>query len=393
MNHEQTQQRLQSQLEELERIDRPSASAGELEAAQWMVAEYAKIGLKARIEEEPAHGTYWWPIGIGTFAGVLGSIATLRGRRLIGAVLGAFGSAAIATDFPPASRPLRRLLPKRKTSNVICEMGDLNAEKTVVFVSHHDAAHAGFVFHPGIPRLVAKTGVFEAMDTSPMLMAPVIGGPILSVLAGLTGNRRLARMALAFSAGSTASMVDIGIRKVVPGANDNGTAVISLIELARRFKADPAPGIRIILLSAGAEESFSEGMKAFGERHFPDLPKDSTFFINLDTVGSPYLTVLRGEGFLKMYEYTPEALALADDTAEQIGVELFPNLRIHNGTDGLEPLAAGYPTVSICSCTEEKQPANYHWSNDVSANVDFGTVTEAIDLSEAMARRLAKDWL
>ena len=59
----------------------------------------------------------------------------------------------------------------------------------------------------------------------------------------------------------------------------------------------------------------------------------------------------------------------------------------------LEPLAAGYPTVSICSCTEEKQPGNYHWPNDISDNVDFGTVTEAIDLSEAMVRRLAKDWL
>ena len=187
-------------------------------------------------------------------------------------------------------------------------------------------------------------------------------------------------------------MADIGIRKVVPGANDNGTAVIALLDLARRFIADPPEGLRIILLSAGAEESFSEGMEAFGKRHFPDLPKDTTFFINLDTVGSPFLTVLRGEGFLKMHEYPPEALELADRTAEDLGIELMPNLRIHNGTDGLEALAAGYPTVSICSCTEEKQPANYHWPNDVSGNVDFGTVAEAIDLSEAMVRRLAK-WI
>ena len=231
------------------------------------------------------------------------------------------------------------------------------------------------------------------MDTSPMLMAPVIGGPLLAALSGLTGNRRLARSAVALSVGSTAAMADIGIRDVVPGANDNGTAVVALLDLARRFLADPPKDLRIILLSAGAEESFSEGMEAFGNRHFPDLPKDSTFFINLDTVGSPFLTVLRGEGFLKMHDYPPEALDLADRTAEELGIELMPNLRIHNGTDGLEALAAGYPTVSICSCTEEKQPANYHWPNDVSSNVDFGTVSEAIELSEAMVRRLAKDWL
>ena len=393
---ETTEQRkswLRTRLEELERIDRPSASPGELEAARWMSRQYAELGAEARIETETVHGTYWWPIGIGTAAGVLGGISALAGKRKTAAALGAFGTAAIATDFPPRSRPLRKFLPKNETSNVICELGDPEAERTVVLVSHHDAAHSGFIFHPGIPKLVTKTGLFKVKDTSPMLMAPVIGGPLLAAVAGLTGNRRIARTALALSAGSTAAMADIGIRDVVPGANDNGTAVIALLDLARRFIADPPEGLRIILLSAGAEESFSEGMKAFGERHFPGLPKDRTFFINLDTVGSPHLTVLRGEGFLEMFEYDPAALELADRTAEELGIELVPNLRIRNGTDGLEPLAAGYPTVSICSCTEHKQPANYHWPNDLAENVDFGTVVEATDLAEGMVRRLAGTWI
>ena len=393
---EETEERagwLRNRLERLELIDRPSASPGELEAAEWIVRELEELGASARIELEPAHGTYWWPIGIGTFAGLLGGIAAARGRRMLATLLGLFGAGTIATDFPPRSRPLRRLLPKRRTANVICELGDPDAERTVVLVSHHDAAHAGLIFHPEIPKQVARTGVFTQLDTSPMLMAPVIGGPVLAALAGLTGDRHLARAAVAFSAGSTAAMADIGLRKVVPGANDNGTAVVALLDLARRFRADPPPGLRIVLLSAGAEESFSEGIKAFGERYFPDLPRESTFFINLDTVGSPHLTVLRGEGFLKMYEYTPAALRLADDTASDLGIELFPNLRIRNGTDGLEPLAAGYPTVSICSCTEHKQPANYHWPNDLAENVDFGTVVEATDLAEGMVRRLAGTWV
>jgi len=390
---EQLEAWLRSRLEELERIDRPSASDGELEAAEWMAGQFAALGAEARIEMETVHGTYWWPIGIGTAAGVLGGLAALAGKRGIATALGAFGAAAIATDFPPRSRPLRKLLPKRETSNVICELGDPEADRTVVLVGHHDAAHSGFIFHPGIPKLVTKTGLFKVKDTSPMLMAPVIGGPVLAAVAGLTGNRHVARTALGLSAGSTAAMADIGVRDVVPGANDNGTAVIALLDLARRFLADPPEGLRIILLSAGAEESFSEGMKAFGERHFPELPRDRTIFINLDTVGSPHLTVLRGEGFLEMFEYTPSALELADRTAAELGIELMPNLRIRNGTDGLEPLAAGYPTVSICSCTEHKQPANYHWPNDLAENVDFGTVIEATDLTEGMVRRLAGAWI
>ena len=392
---------LRTWLGELERIERPSASDGELRAAEWLAARFEQIGAPARIETESAHGTYWWPIGIGTVAGLAGALAGLGAgrtgrpspaRRALGIFLGAFGAAAIAGDFPPRGRWLRRLLPKRPTHNVVCEIGDPGAGRTVVLVGHHDAAHSGLVFHPGIPDLVSRTGIFRSLDTSPMLMAPVIGGPLLAMLAGLTGSRRLAAVAAALSAGTTAAMADIGLRETVPGANDNGTAVVALLEIARRLLADPPPDLRVILLSTGSEESFSEGMKAFGERHFPDLPAESTFFINLDTVGSPHLTVLRGEGFLKMFEYPAAALELADSTAADLGIELYPNLRIRNGTDGLEALAAGYPTVSICSCTEHKQPANYHWPNDVSENVDFETVDEAIRLAETMTRRLAERW-
>lgn len=384
---------LRQRLEELERIDRPSASEGERQAAEWLVGEFASLGAAARIETESAHGTYWWPIGIGTALGAAGGLAARRGKRLTGAVLGAAGAAAIATDFPPRPRYLRKVLPKRKTFNVICELGDPDATRTVVLGAHHDAANQGLVFHPGIPKLVSRTGAFQHLDTSPMLMAPVIGGPVLSALGALSGNRHLTNAGIAFSAGSTAAMADIGLRKVVPGANDNGTAVIALLELARRFLADPPEGLRLILVSFGAEESFSEGIKAFGERHFPSLPVDSTFFINMDTIGSPHLNVLRGEGFLKMFEYPPEALILADRAAREEGIDLMPNLRIHNGTDGLEALAAGYPVVSICSCTEHKQPANYHWPNDLAENVNFDTVESGIRLAEAMTRRLAREWV
>jgi hypothetical protein len=384
---------LRERLQELERIDRPSASDGERQAAEWLVARFAELGAEARIEAEPAHGTYWWPLGIGAALGALGAIAGLRGRRLLGAALGAVGAAGIADDFPPGQRRLRRVLPKRTTYNVVCELGDAEAERTVVAISHHDSAHSGLVFHPQIPLIADRLGLIEKSDTSPPLMAPVVGGPILAALGALTGRRLLAKLGLVLGIGSVAAMADIGLRKVVPGANDNGTAVVSLLALAQRFAEEPPEGIRVVLLSAGSEESFSEGMKAFGERHFPSLPRESTFFLCLESVGSPHLLALRGEGFLKMREYPPRALALIDGLAEEMGIWLYPNLRLRNGTDGLESLAAGYETVAICGCTDLKQPANYHWSHDLAENVDFGTVADAIRLSEAAIRRLGQRWL
>ena len=385
---------LRGLVEELEQIERPSASDGERRAAEWVVAKIRGLGGEARIEAEPAHGTYWWPLGLGAMLGAIGGIAALRGRRLLGALLGALGAGGMAADFPPGKRPLRRLLPRRTAHNVLCEIGPADAERTVVIVAHHDAAHPGIVFHPALPRLADRLGLIESMDTSPPLMAPVLAGPVMAALGALLGSRLLSRLAVLFGLGTAAAMTDIGVRGVVPGANDNGSGVVTLLAVAKRLIEEPPATVRVILLSVGAEESFSEGIKAFGERHFDELPRESTFFLSIDQVGSgPHLLVLRGEGFLKIHEYPPRALALMDGVAEELGIRLYPNLRTHNGTDGLEPLAAGYETASLCGCNDLKQPGNYHWPNDTSEHVEYGSMADATRLTEAAVRRLDGHWL
>ena len=387
------QAKLREWLEELERIHRPSASEGEREAAEWILERFGELGAEARIEAEAAHGTYWWPLGLGAALGALAGFLGLRGRRWLGAALGAIGAAGIASDFPPGKRPLRRLLRKRTTYNVVCELGPADAERTMVVVAHHDAAHSGLIFHPEIPKFADRLGLIEGADTSPPLMAPVVGGPIVAALGALSGRRALAKLGIFLGLGTVAAMADIGRRATVPGANDNGTAVIALLALAQQLVEQPPKEMRVVLLSAGAEESFSEGIKAFGERHFSSLPRESTFFLAVDSIGSPHLLVLRGEGFLKMREYSPRALALMDGVAEELGIWLYPNLRLHNGTDGLEPLAAGYETASLCGCNDLKNPANYHWPNDLAENVEFDTVADGIRLIEAAIRRLDERWL
>jgi hypothetical protein len=379
---------LRERLEELERVERPSASEGERRAAEWLVAQFAELGAEARIEAETANGTFWWSLGLGAALGVLGSTLTFRGRRLLGALLALVGAAGIAEDFPPNQRRLRRLLPRRTTYNVACELGDPGAERTIVFIAHHDAPHSGLVFHPKPAQVADRLGLIERTNTSPPLMAPVIGGPLLAALGAITGRRGLTKLGALFGLGTVAAMADIGIRDVVPGANDNGAACVVLLALAMRFAAEPPEGVRVILLSTGSEESFSEGMKAWGERHFSEISKENTLFLCLEALGSDHLLVLRGEGFLKMNEYSPRALAYVEGLAEEMGIWLFPDLRLRNGTDGLEPLAAGYETAVLASCNDLKQASNYHWPSDVAANIDFGTVERSIDLCQEAVRRL-----
>jgi hypothetical protein len=208
----------------------------------------------------------------------------------------------------------------------------------------------------------------------------------------LLGRDGLAKAGIALSAGTLAAMADIGNRRVVPGANDNGTGVVTLIELARALAQSPTHSVRVMLVST-SEEGLCEGMSAFGARHFPDLPPESTFILSVDTVGSPHLLFLRGEGMFGITEYPAEALALCDGVADELGIALMPNLRLRNATDGVIALDAGYQCAAMCSVTDLKQPANYHWPTDTPENVNYDTLADACRLVEAIVRRLDERWL
>lgn len=390
---------MRARLDELCSIHRPSGSPGEREAAEWLAAELREAGARSvRIEEEPeANGTFWWSLGLLAGAGVIAGLAARRGGRLSRAVataVGATATALIADELPPGRRRFRRLLPKRTAHHVIAELGPEDAERTIVLLAHHDAAHSAFFFNPVITETVGRKApwLFENNDTSPPLMWPVVAGPALVAAGAALGSRRLIGLGMLFSAGSLAFMVDIGTSGVVPGANDNGTGCVAQIALARALADDPTESVRVLFLST-SEEALCEGMGLFMERHAAELPPERTFFLCLDTVGSPHLLVLRGEGMLKLREYPAEALELLDSTAEELRIDLFPNLRLRNATDGIFPLAAGYQCVSVASCNRWKNPANYHWRTDTPENVDYGTLSEAIRLSEAVIRKLDANWL
>ena len=386
---------LRDLVEELASIHRPTASPGERVAAEWVADRLRVLGsTDVRVENERIHGTYWWPLGLAAMAGVAAGALALRGHRAAGAALAGLAGLAAADDLPPGGRRLRSLLPQRTATSVVGEVGPPGADRTVVLVAHHDAAHAGLLYHPAIPELVFGRfpWLIDRVDTSPPLMAPVVAIPLMVGGGAVAGRPALIKAGTAVSALSAAALADIGLRDTVPGANDNATGVAALLAIARTFSERPPERVRLMLVSS-SEESMCEGMQAFCKRHFPDLPRESTFFMTLDTLGSPHLLALRGEGMLRMREYPPRSLALIDGIAEELGIWLYPNLRLRNATDGVIPLAAGYEGVSLCSCTDLKQPSNYHWPTDVPENVDYGTLADAVRLTEAVVRRLDERWL
>jgi acetylornithine deacetylase/succinyl-diaminopimelate desuccinylase-like protein len=377
---------LERVVRELASYERPSASDGERRAADWLAGELRAAGCRdVRVEEERAHGGYWWPLGLLNIGPLL---AAARGR-LAAALTGTAAAAAVYDDVSGGRLWFRRrALRQRSTWNVVAEAGERDAPRTVVLVSHHDAAHSGLVFHPALPRLAMERmpKLHAEADQSLPIMYGVFLGPLLLALWGLTGRRLFRGLGRFFAAGAAVAMADIGARRVVPGANDNLSAVAVLVALAHSLREDPPEGVRVILLSTGSEESFMEGMQAFGRRHFPDLPPATTEFVCIECVGSPQLCLVEGEGMLRMRRYTErsrEALARAGAAA---GVELRRGLRTVAATDGLIALRAGYPTCTLGGVDETKFPSNYHWPSDTPDNVSWESVEGAVAVCDAYVR-------
>jgi acetylornithine deacetylase/succinyl-diaminopimelate desuccinylase-like protein len=369
---------------ELATYERPSASDGERRAAEWLADEFRAAGCRdVRVEEERAHGGYWWPLGLLNAGSALAAFL----GRLPALIVGGVASAAVYDDVSGGKLWFRRrVLPHRPTWNVVAEAGDPSASRTVVLIAHHDAAHSGLVFHPALPRLGMRLAPrqHERANQSIPIMYGTFLGPLFLALWGLLGARRARGLGLFFSTGATAAMANIGASRVVPGANDNLSSVAVLVALAHEL---PPDGTRVILLSTGSEEGFMEGMQAFGRRHFPELDPETTDFLCIECVGSPELCVVEGEGMLRMRNY-PEASreALARAGAEA-GVALRRGLRTVAATDALIALRAGYPTALLGGVDETKFPANYHWPTDIPDNLDWDSVEGAVEICLRYVRR------
>jgi hypothetical protein len=378
---------LRERVERLAAIERGSASAGEREAAELIAADLREAGASVVVETERVHGTYWWPIGIPCAAA---AIAGFSGSRTAAIAVGALAAASTAEDVRAGPRLLRRMLPQRETTNVIAEFGDPAAENIVLLTAHHDAAHAGLVFHPELARGPARRfpKFHEKQDTTPPTMWGSVAGPALVALGAAVGSRRLRGFGALLAAGYAAAMADIGLRGVVPGANDNATGVATLLSLARWLGESPPAHTRVILVSAGSEESFMEGMVRYADRHFAELPRERTKVICLDTVGSPKLLLLRGEGMLGIRDYSEPFHAFLMDCSRDLGLDVHADLRFRNATDGLIALKAGFDAAMIGSVDEFKFPTNYHWPTDTADRVNYSTVADAARLCARAIERL-----
>jgi hypothetical protein len=382
---------LRDVVERLAPLKRNPGSEGEREAAEWIAARLRAAGADARIEAEEVSSTFYLPIGLLSAVGAAGGVAALLGARRLGAAAGAAAAAGLWEDLTGGSRrPARRLLPRATIRNVVAETGNRAAQRTLVIVAHHDAARTSFVFDETLPRAFVThlPNLAARLDRWPPLMGLVALAPALVAAGSLVRHRWLVATGTAMAAASAAVMADMGTNEVVPGANDNLSSVAVLVAVAEALRERPVSGLRVLLVSTGAEEANQEGMLAFARRHFASLPKETTTFLALEMLGSGELTIVEGEGFLRRYDY-PEAfrdeLAAAGAAAR---IHVRRGLRTTYASDALIPRRAGYQGGMLCSLNEYLLPSEYHKPTDTPDRLDWDCVADGARVTEALIRRM-----
>jgi hypothetical protein len=368
-------------IQELAGIDRPSASPGEERAAEWIVEQLAENATPARIEVEPAHGTHL-PF---VLPSALALVAGFLRPRLVSVVVAAVATAAIVDELGGQRRLVRRVLARRQTYNVVADVGDPRASRTVVFVSHHDAARPwaaafGALVSAPPPRLLGGR---------PLPIAETLVYAPLMVLLGMAGRLRgLRRAGMAVCAFIVVLFSDIARRAPVPGANDNASGVAALLGIACDLVRSRPASLRVVLLSAGAEETMLEGMDAFLRRHLAELDPARTIVVCLDMLGWERLVLRESEGVLRRYKSRSEDvdLLLRAASTANVRVEVVPPAAAPS--DGLAARWAGLPTILLSSTAGNGGYPHYHRPSDVPRNVDIDTVIAARRLCTQLVAEL-----
>jgi Peptidase family M28 len=380
--------------EHLAAIDTTPCSRGEREAAGWIADRLRTAGVReVALEEEASWGTFPPTVAAVGVIGVLGAASVLAGRRLSGALLALASAAGVLDEAENGPRVVRRLLRRRKTTvNVVARVGDRGAKRTFVLLAHHDAAQTGRLFDQRLQRKIHERfpGLLRRFKTQLPQWWIGMAAPLGAVLSAITRRRGPAAAGVGAGLVGVWLVTDIWRSPTVPGANDNLSGVAAAVALAELLRQKPIPGLRVWLVSAGAEETLQDGVRGFMQRHREELDPDCTWALVCDTIGSPRLVMCEGEGPFRLQEYAePSFRDLIERCAREQRIALERGFRARSSTDAVIPSRAGIPTAVLGSLTEWQLMANYHQMSDVPENLEYETIADATRLAYAIALRLA----
>ena len=253
-------------------------------------------------------------------AAIAGSVVSVK-SALAGVVILLVTTLLTLADLMSTFMPVRAIVPRRASQNVISRE-DNGKAGTLVLMAHYDAARTGALFGRRVQERNATLGKLLHRSIGPFepffwSMVVILICTVLRLIGfddlPLTIVQFIPTVVLI---ASVPLLADISLSGVVPGANDNASAVATVMRLAERY-GRALEHFDVWVLLPGAEEGLVLGSRAWIRRHKKELDPANTVFLNLESVGYGTVRWATKEGFVFPLAYHPTLVGLCGEIAEQ----------------------------------------------------------------------------
>jgi hypothetical protein len=255
--------------------------------------------------------------------------------------------------------------------------------RRIVLSAHLDTGHTGWLWNPSLVRwfrLLALL-VFAAVIILPIvqIIELFVAGFILWLLSFIPMVILLVAIIL---------LLETLVRGVpVAGANDNASGIAVVLAAAEALRKERPAHLETWILFTGAEEAGMIGMSAFLEEN--QFDPDTTYFINVDSVGSGFVRYTFEQGLVLPRRSSPILVRIAGSIARsEPKWHVQPVVQPLLPTDQIVALAHGYQAIGITARDGQGHIPHWHQASDTTDQIEAKTMETAANFVLAMIRRL-----
>ena len=380
--------------------NRLAGTDAERRAANWLATRLRAAGRRAEIEPAYVHPRYGLVHAAHCALGFAGSLAAIVAPA-VGFAIVLATAVSMYLDLNYRAYLVRRLFFRRASQNVVAPGKRSNAPARLLLCAHYDAARTGAAFNPKrvargarlAARLSIPIGPFRILFWSLAILLPILGARMAGLDSALISALQLPPTLILLV--GVFLLIDIELSEVVPGANDNASGVATVLSLAEELDADPPANLDVWVLLTGGEECLQEGMRSFVRAHRADLDRETTYFVNVDTVGHGTVRFEACAGWVVTYRLDRRLVELCAaiataDRADSDRYQARPLIRGIAG-DSMPPSIAGFPATAITCLNDLNYVPDSHTPNDTPDRVDPAALDRAHGFALELVRALDRD--
>jgi Peptidase family M28 len=380
---------------------RRAGTDAERRAANYLAERLRAGGRRVEVEPTYVHPQYTLVHAVHCLLAIAGSIASLEIPAL-GFALVLLAALSMYLDLNTRFYLVRRLFFRRASQNVVSAGTRPDAPHRVILCAHYDAAQTGRAFHPRTVERAARLqshlpfpiGPLRIVFWSLAALLPILGARMAGVDAEWLSILQLLPTLVLIVA--VFLLIDIALSDVVPGANDNASGVATALGLARELDRDPPEHLNVWVLLTGAEWSLQEGMRGFLRARRKQLPRDSTHFVCLDTVGLGDVRFETAAGWAVSFPMDRrlvqlcEAIAEADNKGED-RYRARPLRHPDLPGDSIAARVRHYAATTITCANQLDIVPGIHTAADVPDRIEAAALERAHGFTLELVRQLDRD--